>query len=464
MKLLRTFFLLLFVAGSAHAAGLPSSVRIALQKAQIPVSGVGIEVRAPGSHKPLISVNALRPMNPASTMKLVTTYAGLDLLGPAYTWKTEAWLDGKLDNGVLQGDLILKGYGDPDLTVEQFWLWLRELRNRGLSEIRGNLVLDRSSFQLPPNDPAEFDNDPVRAYNVGPDALLLNFNALRLRYIPDGEKVTVITEPDLASTTLVNRVVAANQGDCNDWNDAISPQMSGNTLLLQGSFPSNCGEREQYLSLLPHSAYVFDVFRTLWHELGGKLDGELREGSVPASATLFSTHSSAPLSEQIRNINKFSNNVMARQLFLTLSLDDNTPASIERSKQIIRGWLSQKGLDFPELVMENGAGLSRTARISPRSMSLLLLSAQRSPFQPELESSLPIIGIDGTLKKRLFDNPAAGQAHLKTGTLDGVKTVAGYVRGRDGKQWVVVFFINHPNAAMGQAAQDALIEWVQHQG
>jgi serine-type D-Ala-D-Ala carboxypeptidase/endopeptidase (penicillin-binding protein 4) len=461
MKLLQTFFFLFFMVGSAHAAGLPQSVRVALQKAQIPLGAVGIEVRAPGSHKPLISVNALRPMNPASTMKLVTTYAGLDLLGPAYTWKTEAWLDGKLDNGVLQGDLILKGYGDPDLTVERFWLWLRELRDRGLREIRGNLVLDRSAFELPPNDPAEFDNDPVRAYNVGPDALLLNFNALRLRYIPDGEKVTVITEPDLASTTLVNRIVAASQGNCSGWNDAISPQMSGNTLLLQGSFPSNCGEREEYLSLLPHSAYVYDVFRTLWQELGGKLDGELREGNVPASATLFSTHHSAPLSEQIRNINKFSNNVMARQLFLTLSLDDNTPASIERSKQIVHNWLSQKGLDFPELVMENGAGLSRTARISPQSMSLLLLSAQRSPFQPELESSLPIIGMDGTLKKRLFDNPAAGQAHLKTGTLDGVKTVAGYVRGQDEKQWVVVFFINHPNAAMGQAAQDALIEWVQ---
>ena len=461
MRFTQVLLLLFSLIGLAHAASLPASVKTALRRAHIPLNSVGIEVRAIGSHKPLISVNARRPMNPASTMKLLTTYASLELLGPAYTWKTEAWLDGKLDdNGVLQGDLILKGYGDPDLTIERFWLWLSEMRNRGLREIRGDLVLDRSAFQLPPADPAEFDNDPERAYNVEPDALLLNFNALRLRYIPDGEKVSVITEPDLSNTTLVNHLVATSQGSCSGWHDAISPQMNGNTLLLQGSYPANCGEKEQYLSLLPHSEYLYDVFRTLWQQLGGKLDGGLRDGDVPDDATLFSTHFSAPLSEQIRNINKFSNNVMARQLFLTLSLDDKPPATIARSKQIVRDWLAHKGLYFPELVMDNGAGLSRASRISAQSMSLLLLAAQRSSLQPELESSLPIIGVDGTLKKRLFDNPATGHAHLKTGTLTGVKTEAGYVQDRDGKQWVVVFFINHPNAVNGQAAQDALIEWL----
>lgn len=460
MKFFYLFFFALCLIGSAHAVALPHSVRTELRKAGIPLSAVGIEVREVNARKPLISVNAGQPMNPASTMKLLTTYAGLELLGPAYTWKTEAWLDGKLENGILQGDLILKGYGDPDLTMEQFWLWLREIRSRGLREIQGNLVLDRSSFQLPPLDPAEFDNDPTRAYNVGPDALLLNFNALRLRYIPNGEKVDVISEPDLANTTLVNHLVASSSGECSNWNDAILPQISGNTLLLQGSFPAKCGEREQYLSLLPHSSYLFAVFRALWQELGGKLDGELREGNVPAGAILFSTHFSTPLSQQIRNINKFSNNVMARQLFLTLSLDGE-PATVDRSKLVIRNWLEQKGLRFPELVMDNGAGLSREARISARDMARVLQAAQRSSFQPELEASLPIVGIDGTLRKRMFDNAVTGQAHLKTGTLEGVKAIAGYVNGQSGKHWIVAFFINHPRAVSGKAAQDALIEWVE---
>ncbi len=480
VNFLRVMAVVFGLIGSAHAATLPPTVRAALERARIPVSAVGIEVREVSADGPLLSVNASQPMNPASTMKLLTTYAGLELLGPAYTWKTEAYLDGKLENGVLQGNLVLKGYGDPNLTMERFWLWLRDLRSRGLREIRGNLVVDRTEFQVPEYDPGGFDNDPTRAYNVGPDALLINFNALRLHYIPDGDRVNVITEPDLANTTLVNRVVAARKGNCEDWNDAIVPQISGDTLLLEGSFPTKCGEREQYLSLLPHSRYLFAVFNALWQELGGKLTGTMQEGSVPFSATLFSTHHSPPLAEQIRNVNKYSNNVMARQLFLSLSLEraaeelpaaasavlpgvpsTTTPASSERSEQVIRKWLADKQLQFPELVLENGAGLSRKERISAEHMALLLETAERSPLQPEFETSLPIVGVDGTLKRRLANNAASGHAHLKTGTLEGVKAIAGYVHGQSGKRWLVVFFINHPHAAGGQAAQDALIEWVQ---
>ena len=464
MKLLaKLLFVCLFAtAGTATAAGLPWSVRHALRHARIPLSHIGVEVIGVHSRHALLSIHARKPMNPASTMKLLTTYAGLNLLGPAYTWKTEAYLDGKLHNGVLDGNLVLKGYGDPDMTLEQFWLWLHDLRSRGLKEIRGNLVLDRSAFQLAPYDPAQFDDDPIRAYNVGPDALLLNFNALRLRYTPDGDKVDVSTQPELAGTALDNRVVPSDSSSCGDWTDAVFPQMNGDTLLLEGSFPVRCGEKEQHVNLLPHTRYLDEVFHSLWKEVGGRLDGQVREGPVPADATLFDTHYSAPLAEQIRNINKFSNNVMARQLFLTLSLQSNAPASVARSKQVMREWLAHSHLHFPELVLDNGAGLSRKSRISARSLASLLQAAQRSSLQPEFEASLPIIGVDGTLKKRLRDHSVTGHAHMKTGTLDGVKSIAGYVQGRSGRQWVVVFLINDPNASDGQYAQNALIEWLRH--
>ncbi|MBI3222086.1 MAG: D-alanyl-D-alanine carboxypeptidase, partial [Nitrosomonadales bacterium] len=217
----------LLIATSAYAAPLPAAVKQALRQAHIPLASVGIEVREVNARTPLISINAQQPMNPASTMKLLTTYAGLDMLGPAYTWKTEAWLDGELKDGVLQGDLILKGYGDPKFTIEQFWLWLRELRARGLREIRGDLVLDRSFFELPPHDPAAFDNDPVRAYNVGPDALLLNFNTLNLRYLPDGAGMKIISEPTLESIRLDNQLTPQPSGSCDGWDDTISVQPSG---------------------------------------------------------------------------------------------------------------------------------------------------------------------------------------------------------------------------------------------
>ena len=459
-KILYGWLLVFSLTPCVHAVSLPPSVLDALRQAHIPLANIGIEVREANARKPLISINSAQPMNPASTMKLLTTYAGLELLGPAHTWKTEAWLDGKLEGGMLQGDLILKGYGDPKFTIEQFWLWLRELRGRGLREIHGNVILDRSAFQLAPHDPAAFDNDPLRAYNVGPDALLLNFNAIRLQLIPDGEKVGVLAEPELAGIKLDNRLAVVAQGDCANWDDAVIPQINGATLLIQGTFPTSCGERAEYINLMPHSNYLNAVFRALWQELGGTFSGELRDGEMPGSAALFATHNSAPLSELIRDINKFSNNVMARQLFLGLGMSPATPANIARSEQAVHDWLVQKQLNFPELVLENGAGLSRAERISAHSMALLLQSAQHSPLQAEFEASLPIAGVDGTMKKRLHESTATRHAHLKTGSLEGVKTLAGYVQSRGGKQWIMVFFINHPNASAGQRAQDALIEWV----
>jgi serine-type D-Ala-D-Ala carboxypeptidase/endopeptidase (penicillin-binding protein 4) len=461
MKFLSALLCVFGLMADAQATGLPQSVKQALRQAHIPLNSVGIVVHEVNARKALIGINATQVMNPASTMKLLTTLAGLEMLGPAYKWKTEAWLEGKLDEGVLQGDLILKGYGDPKFTIEQFWLWLRELRARGLREIRGDLVLDRSLFDLPPHDPAAFDHDPLRAYNVGPDALLLNFNALRLRYLPDGPGMKIISEPALEGVKLDNQLVSQRGPNCDNWDDNIRLQKSGDTVMLQGSYPSECGEREQNLSIMPHTRYVEAVFRALWQELGGDLHGNSRDGVKGGNAQLFATHYSAPLAEVIRDINKFSNNVMARQLFLTLGLTDGAPASTNASNQAVRAWLKQLNLSNEGLVLENGAGLSREERISAQTLSALLLSAYRSPLMPEFVASLPILGVDGTMKKRLHDKPAASHAHLKTGTLEGVKTVAGYIKSRSGREWVMVFFINHANAAGGNRAQDALIEWVQ---
>jgi len=465
MKFIYALLLCLFTLSNVHAIALPAQVRDELKQQHIPLTSVGIEVRELNASKPLISMNANQAMNPASTMKLLTTYAGLELLGPSYTWKTEAYLDGKLEKGVLQGNLVLKGYGDPKFNIEQFWLWLSELRARGLREIQGDLVLDRSFFNVLEKDPADFDNDPMRAYNVGPDALLLNFNTLRLRYLPDGNRLKVISEPPMDGVQLDNQLAPQPAPNCENWDDSIRIQARGDSVILQGGYPSECGEREQNLNVMPHTRYVAAVFNAIWQELGGTLKGNTREGPVSKDAQLFATHYSAPLSEIIRDINKYSNNVMARQLFLTLGTADpkNTTASIALGVQAMRVWLAQKKLYFPELVLENGAGLSRIECISAQHMAQLLHSAALSPLSAEFTASLPILGIDGSVKKRLKGTPAASHAHLKTGTLENVKTIAGYVKSRSGKEWIVVFLINNPNAKLGQAAQDNLVEWVQKQ-
>lgn len=523
---MRIFFIRLFifclVTTRAVAAVLPESVSDALKHAHIPLSSVSIVVQEAHDAEPLISLNADRAMNPASTMKLLTTFVSLETLGPAYRWKTEAYLDGKLENGVLQGDLVFKGYGDPKLTVEEFWMWLRELRQRGLREIRGDIVLDHGFFEAVNQDPAAFDNDPNRAYNVGTSALLLNFNALHLHLIPDGHATIALLEPDLAGYTAINRITTSNKLHCGSEDD-YKARLDGHDIVLEGRIPAGCGEADDYFSLLPQDEYFFAVFSALWHELGGTLQGKMRAGTAPADQTPFASYISPPLSEVIRDINKFSNNIMARQLFLTLGAagaaqeahaypgagiplaadakDDRDessapkalgetsilaghrgggdsagsdspaampvpavvpqPASIRRSTAAIQQWLNTQHLQFPELVLENGAGLSRRERISAQHLAELLRLATNSPFSAELEASLPILGMDGTVKKRFKNSDIAGYAHLKTGSLEGVKSIAGYVKARSGKQWIVVFIVNHPNAAMAQPAQDALIEWLQ---
>ena len=468
--IIRALLIFLLAAKVAGAQSLPAPVELALKRAHIPLSGVAAYVQDVDGGMPLAAHNATQAMNPASTMKLLTTYAALELLGPTYTWKTEAYAGGKLEGGVLQGNLILKGYGDPKLTLENFWLLLRRLRALGLREIRGDLVLDRSYFEAAEYDPAKFDAEPLRAYNVGPDALLLNFKAVRFQFVPDADRrtVTVIPEPKPAGLEFA-AAVRATDGACGDWRAGIKADFQTNggsaKASFAGSMPASCGERYWNASLLAQPNYVYGVFRQLWEELGGTLAGTWKDGAVPANAKLLATGESASNAELARDINKFSNNVMARQLFLTLGAEVlKLPGRSDRSARVVQSWLAEKKLDFPELILENGSGLSRQERISAEHMGRLLLEAWRSAVMPELMSSLPLVAYDGTMRRRLRFESIAGQAHIKTGSLSDARTLAGYVLDQRGQRHVVVLFINHANAAAGQPAQDALLQWVYERG
>jgi len=452
----------------AQPAGyLPATVTQALKNAKIPESAIAVVVQNTTGTTPYVAINADRPMNPASLMKLLTTYAALDLLGPSYTWTTEVWINGALKNGVLDGDLVLKGSGDPKLTFEQFWLLLRQVRELGVREIRGDLVLDRSLFEIAAanaeNDKI-IDDQPLRPYNVGPDALLLNFKTLRIRLIGDTVKNTLdsLIEPQPTNLDIIN-LIKPTGGDCGNWKESLRADLSqhGDRLILSGNYPTVCGRNIWNLGVLTHPKYVDGVFRQLWQELGGTINGALREAPAPIEARLLASIESPTLAEVVHDTNKYSNNVMARQLFLTLAAAKGSrPARTADAEAVLRTWLAQKDMHFPELQLENGSGLSRHERIAAASLARLLVSAWKSPLMPEFIASLPLAGVDGTMKKRLRQNGLAGQAHIKTGSLEGVKAIAGYVLDHNGNWQTVVFIVNHPNAAAAQDAQDALLQWV----
>lgn len=464
--LIRLFLLYCLLAQPAWAASLPASVVQALKDAGIPQSSVSVVIQPVDKSRPLLTLNASKPINPASTIKLLTTYAGLELLGPAYTWKTEAYLNGELKDGVLNGDLILKGYGDPYLNIERLQSLIRTLRNTGLRDIRGDLIIDQSWLADTASDPGAFDGKPYRAYNTAPEALLLNFKATQFSFRGDAAsgKVQIGTDPALPQLHIINQI-EQRQAPCADWKDRLDYDVKTNgkttTVTFSGNYSIACGEKTLDLSVLDNASYVYALFRELWMEQGGTIHGNVKQAETPAIAKHIATITSPPLADVIRLINKYSNNVMARQMLLTIGAEkQGTPTSVERSIRSIREWLAGKNLDFPELVLENGAGLSRQESISAQHLGDLLLSAWQSPVMPELMSSLPITAVDGTLEKRLKISDVAGQAHLKTGSLDGVRAMTGYLLDKKGRRWVVVFVVNHANAGASRVAQDALLEWV----
>jgi D-alanyl-D-alanine carboxypeptidase/D-alanyl-D-alanine-endopeptidase (penicillin-binding protein 4) len=445
-------------------AELPPAVVQALAAAQIPATSVAVVVQPVDAAQPLLIHNANQSMNPASVMKLLTTYAALDLLGPAYTWQTTVWSDATVVDGTLAGNLYLKGSGDPRFAIEHLWALLRQLRVRGIDRISGDIVLDGSAFAAIDFDPAAFDNKPMRPYNVGPNALLINFQALRFTLQPADGQARVLLETPSDGLRLDNRLRLVGGPCTSDWKDRISlrlqPERDGQRLEIAGTYASLCGERPLNLAPLPPATQAAGLIRALWRELGGGLRGQVREGRLPAIATPLARHDSAPLAEIIRDINKFSNNVMARQLFLTLGASDSEAASGDLAGRRLADWLLRRRLHFPELVVDNGSGLSRRERISAASMNSLLLDAWKNPLMPEFVSSLPLAGIDGTMKKRLNGGAPAGRAHIKTGTLEGVKTAAGYALDGSGRRYALTIFINDPQAGAGNAAIDALLTWV----
>jgi D-alanyl-D-alanine carboxypeptidase/D-alanyl-D-alanine-endopeptidase (penicillin-binding protein 4) len=402
-------------------------------------------------------------MNPASTMKLVTTYAALHLLGPAFTFHTDVLTEAPLAGDVLRGDLYVRGGGDPHLVVEDLWLLLHRLRDFGIHDIRGDLVLDKSIFDPLPHDPGEFDGEEGRAYNVGPDALLVNFKSIALTFVPDvsARVARVMVVPEVAGMKFP-RTVPAVEGGCGDWRARLKADIGDPmNIRIGGVYPLACGERAIYLGALGHSNYFAAVFRAMWERQGGAWSGGVREGHVPPAARLVASLDSQPLAVLIRDINKFSNNVMTQQLFLTMGAAGGQPGNPARGADAVRGLLAARGIDAPGLVLENGCGLSRVERISPATLANLLVDAWKSQWMSELMASLPISGVDGTMQRR--DVPA-GAAHMKTGMLDDTRAVAGYVLAASGRRYVVVAIINHPNAGRATGAHDALIEWVYRAG
>jgi serine-type D-Ala-D-Ala carboxypeptidase/endopeptidase (penicillin-binding protein 4) len=454
---------------------LPPAVRQLLRQVNVPsdaLAAVAIPLGTPSllvrpwRHRDQVA------MQPASTMKLVTSIVALDRLGPNHRGFTELRSAAPVQDGVLQGDLVLVGGADPDFGVPQFWALLMELREQGISVIQGDLVIDRHLFRparmdlgVPP-----FDESPEFDYNVIPDALNLTGAMMPLEIKADASTVSVRGVPALAGVTLRSQM-GINSARCNDWDDHWQPpvveRLDGNTTItLQGAFPANCVRRTE-LQLIDRQELAERLFRTLWQGLGGQWTGRAVEATAPGAspapvARVLARRSSRTWGEALRPLNKTSDNILARLLFLQLGVRamaaDPQATTLALAELEVRRWFAENQISDVGLVLDNGSGLSRSERITPWQLAKMLAVAHRSRYASDLMMSIPTVGVDGTMRNRLKDSPAAGWARLKTGTLKNVTALAGYVTDPQGRLWAVAMMLNHEDAAKARPALDALVD------
>ena len=467
MKKCLIFFGLFLATCIAHA-GLPEPVANALKKAGIAEANTAVFVQAVNADKPSLSVNADKQMNPASVMKLVTTYSALELLKPTFRWKTEVYRDAVIENGILNGNLIIKGYGDPSFKEDEFRRLLVSLRQQGLKEIKGDLIVDKSYFATSVISHKVFDNEKWRAYNAMPSAFLVNGRHTSFKFTVNNAAVNIAQEVELPEVEIVNNMKLTN-GTCGSWRNHFTYDVNASNtkaiVTFTGNFSSQCSEQYLELSLFDDEQYAFFMFKKLWRELGGVFHGELRsQQEMSLQVVKLLEQESRPLASIVRDINKWSNNVMARQLLLTIAAEHHEqPASEVRGMLAVKSWLAEKGRNTDGLVIENGSGLSRIERVTANDLGQMLVDAYHGPTMPELMSSLPILSLDGTLTQRLRDTPVSAKAHMKTGSIKDVSAIAGYVLDEKKHRHVVIMLVNDTKASASKSAQDALINWVYHQ-
>ena len=455
---------------AAAEAELPPELAAAIKDADFSTDGIGLFIQGVDNEKPLVALHADLFLNPASVIKLVTTAAALDMLGQGYRWSTEVMYTGNIEGHTLNGDLYIRGNGDPYLTPERFWRLLNRIYIVGIHRITGDVLIDNSYFEPGKVDYAAFDQQPYRTYNVGPNAVLVGFQATEFHLDIDttgtDPAVKITPFPQSPRLRIINQVKLVN-GSCNAWKKRLSLETRNNAGMLEVVFSGNyalaCKQRTLYRRVSEAQDHYQHFFLPLWNQIGGSVDGKITQGIVPADAKRLLEESSISLAEAVRLVNKFSNNVMTRQILLSMGAQEfGPPGTTDKGIAAVNAWLVEHKLDHPDLQLDNGAGLSRDARISAGLLGELLLHIYKQAYMPEFIAALPVSGYDGTMAHRFNDTPLVGHAHIKTGLLDFVQSMAGYVTTATGKRYVVVLLHNDKRAHTRPAEklQNQLINWI----
>lgn len=449
-------------AFDAEAQRLASAIEAILGRSDVTAGTVGIHIADVGSGKTLYSRGADEPMNPASNMKLITGAAALDAFGPQHTFTTEILAD-RVDGATVDGSLYVRGQGEAFLLFEDVLDWAGELRLEGVEKITGDIVVDDTAFDgayLPPG----FEQKPEDASYRSPiGAVSINFNAVTavIEPGPVGEACKVRLVPPNDHVKITNQATTSGGRRSRIRVESRPTDDGGTELIIGGHMGQHAGPVYSRKRIDNPPAFAGAVLARALGLVGIAFDGEIRTGKTPASAQTLVSHQSQPLSYVVLAMNKWSNNFMAEQLLRVLGTTQSTqPSTWEASRAAVMDFLQKAGVDTASVTVHNGSGLYDGNLVSPRQFVTLLRYMADHKNAPEYLSSLAIAGVDGTLAKRMGGPATAGNMRGKTGTLNNVSALSGYLRTDSGRFVAFSILFNDPprRAWHYRPVQDAIVE------
>ena len=457
-------FVIFYILLSCWAYALPAGVENAVNKSGIPKEDISIYIKEAGnSSNKVVSLNENQTRTPASVIKVLTTYAAILKLGFDYRWPTKFYTTGSLNGGVLQGDLVIKGLGDPTLSTKDLESIVRDISMYGIHRIKGNIIIDRSYFKVGTKDSSGFDEHPYSPYNAMPDAMMFNERVSTICVTPNKNSVTKKTVDH--SYKVLNKLQQVNK-PCRgrySWPGIkIDKSQIMPVVLLQGKISKRCGKRNICKVVTKPYRSFYYALRDKLKEKGIEIEGSLRLQKVPSSAKKLFTHYARPLEEIISKTAKKSNNLYARHLLLFLGAKQyGAPATLDKGRRAVEYILRSKGaLGFGALKIDNGCGLSRSAKITAKLLAEMYDNAYATYGQRWM-NTLSIAGVDGTIKKRFRGTVVKNRAWMKTGTLKRVKNIGGYVKSKFGKLYTVVILVNTKKGNWrASQLQNDIIKWL----
>jgi len=456
--------ILLALLLSTMVWALPAGIEIAIAKSHIPKNDISLYIKEAGKDGRIIAAlheNKMR--TPASVIKVLTIYAAILKLGFDYRWPTRFYSTGKIKQGILYGDIIVKGYGDPTLSDKDLPDIISRIKAMGIRSIHGNIVIDRSYFRVGSRNTSGFDNHPHSPYNAMPDAMMFNERVSTICVVPNQNSVTKkVPDSSYVIHNQLQRVNRPCRGRYSWPRVKIDDSKAVPEVWLKGKISKHCGKRNICQVLTKSYKSFYYALRAALDDAGVPITGTLRLRQVPKDAKILFTHYSEPLENIVSVTAKKSNNLYARHLLLLLGAKMyGAPATIEKGRRAVRVILKARGVlkhVIPHI--DNGCGLSRESKLSARVLADVLDDAYER-YGMRWMKILSIAGVDGTIKRRFRGTVVQNRAWMKTGTLKYAKNIAGYVKSRSGRYYTVVILVNtHRGNWRAAALENNIIKWM----